>query len=403
MYREHETSAKKGSVSTTQLVLPTNLREGVMEVAHDSILGGHLGGKKNPDRVTSIFHWPEVAGDVQRYVESCDACQRTIPIGRNVKIRNKKRKAKYDEQEGCDHSKPDDISQVNRRKKSVTIDPASTNAGGESETHDISKANVQRKRWNANETEDTGNYEPCDEKTWLDEGKCQRSRPKWKDRFYLDKSIMYREHETSAKKGSVSTTQLVLPTNLREGVMEVAHDSILGGHLGGKKNPDRVTSIFHWPEVAGDVQRYVESCDACQRTIPIGRNVKIRNKKRKAKYDEQEGCDHSKPDDISQVNRRKKSVTIDPASTNAGGESETHDISKANVQRKRWNANETEDTGNYEPCDEKTQKKKSKPFHANTLRKYVSREKNEDKRMNCDAVQGLQLVNEDQDSQLGSE
>ena len=56
MYREHDTSAKKGSVSTTQLVLPANLREGVMEVAHDSIIGGHLGGKKTLDRVTSIFH-----------------------------------------------------------------------------------------------------------------------------------------------------------------------------------------------------------------------------------------------------------------------------------------------------------------------------------------------------------
>ena len=71
-------------------------------------------------------------------------------------------------------------------------------------------------------------------RTWIKEGKGQRSRPKWKERFYIDKSIMYREHETSAKKRSVSATQLVLPKNLREGVMEVAHDSILGGHLGGK-------------------------------------------------------------------------------------------------------------------------------------------------------------------------
>ena len=111
--------------------------------------------------------------------------------------------------------------------------------------------------------------------TWIDEGKGQRSRPKWEERFYLDKSIMYREHETSAKKGSVSTTQLVLPANLREGVMEVAHDSILGGHLGGKKTLDRVTSNFHWPGVADNVQRYVQSCDICQRTIPKGRNVKV--------------------------------------------------------------------------------------------------------------------------------
>ena len=86
MYREHETSAKKGSVITTQLVLPTNLREEVIEVAHDSILGGHLGGKKTLDRITSNFYWLGVAGDVQRYVQSCDICQRTIPKGRNLKV-----------------------------------------------------------------------------------------------------------------------------------------------------------------------------------------------------------------------------------------------------------------------------------------------------------------------------
>ena len=131
--------------------------------------------------------------------------------------------------------------------------------------------------------------------------------------------------------------------------------------------------------------------------------MKFRKKKRKAKHDEQEGCDHSKPVGISQVKRRKKSVTIDPISTNAEGESETHDISKVNVKRKRWKANATEDTGNYEPCDEKTQRKKSKTFHANTLRKCVSSEKNEDKRMKDDVVEGLQLVSEDQDSQLDSE
>ena len=239
-------------------------------------------------------------------------------------------------------------------------------------------------------------------RTWIKEGKDQRSRPKWKERFYIYKSIMYREHETSAKKGSVSTTQLVLPKNLREGVMEVAHDSIIGGHLGGKKIMEGVTYDFHWPEVAGDVQSYVESCGVCQQMIPIGRNVKFKKKKRKSKHDEQEGCDHSKPVDISQVKRRKKSETTGPICTNARGESETHDVSKTNVKRQRWKANETEDTGNYEPCDETTQKKKSKTFHANTVRKYVSREKNEDKRLKDDVVEGLQLVSEYQDNQLGS-
>ena len=111
--------------------------------------------------------------------------------------------------------------------------------------------------------------------TWIEERKGQRSRPKWKERFSLGKSIMYREHDTSAMKGSVSTTQLVLPTNIREGFMEVAHDSILGGHLGGKKTMDLVTSNFHGPGVAGDMQMSVQTCDICQRTIPKCRNVKV--------------------------------------------------------------------------------------------------------------------------------
>ena len=42
--------------------------------------------EKTLDRVTSNFHWPGVAGDVQRYVQSCDICQRTIPKGRHVKV-----------------------------------------------------------------------------------------------------------------------------------------------------------------------------------------------------------------------------------------------------------------------------------------------------------------------------
>ena len=45
----------------------------------------------------------------------------------------------------------------------------------------------------------------------------------------------------------------------------------------------------------------------------------------------------------------------------------------------------------------------TKTFHANMLRKYVRRENSENKRMNDDVVQGLQLVSEDQYSQLGSE
>ena len=57
-----------------------------MQVAHDSILGGHLGTQKTVDRVLSSFYWPGIVGDVKRYCSSCDIFQRTVPCGKVRKV-----------------------------------------------------------------------------------------------------------------------------------------------------------------------------------------------------------------------------------------------------------------------------------------------------------------------------
>ena len=51
--------------------------------------------------------------------------------------------------------------------------------------------------------------------------------------FYIDQKngLMYRQFTSPPEKGSVVRKQLVLPHSLRESVLEVAHDSIIGGHL----------------------------------------------------------------------------------------------------------------------------------------------------------------------------
>lgn len=50
----------------------------MLKLAHDSLMGGHLGIRKTMDRVLSEFYWPGVGMDVTRYCRSCDICQRTI-------------------------------------------------------------------------------------------------------------------------------------------------------------------------------------------------------------------------------------------------------------------------------------------------------------------------------------
>ena len=53
--------------------------------------------------------------------------------------------------------------------------------------------------------------------------------------------LMYRQFTSPPKKGSVVRKQLILPHSVHKSVLEVAHDSILGGHLATKKSYDRVT------------------------------------------------------------------------------------------------------------------------------------------------------------------
>ena len=57
-----------------------------MEVAHDSIFGGHLGIKKTKDRIQKNFYWPDMQGDVTSFCRSCDVCQKTTAKGFVVRV-----------------------------------------------------------------------------------------------------------------------------------------------------------------------------------------------------------------------------------------------------------------------------------------------------------------------------
>ena len=109
---------------------------------------------------------------------------------------------------------------------------------------------------------------------WLAEGRGDNPRSGCTERFYKKGGVIMRDYTSPRGNGSDVTTQLVLPRELRDGVMEVAHDSILGGHLGAQKTKDRIISNFYWPGVQADVTRYCQSCDICQRTVAKGKTPK---------------------------------------------------------------------------------------------------------------------------------
>ena len=62
------------------------LRHPIMEVAHRSIMGGHMGIKKTTDKIQSAFYWPGIQGDVTRFCKSCDVCHKTVSKGSVPKV-----------------------------------------------------------------------------------------------------------------------------------------------------------------------------------------------------------------------------------------------------------------------------------------------------------------------------
>jgi transposase InsO family protein len=90
---------------------------------------------------------------------------------------------------------------------------------------------------------------------------AQESQAVW---FNLCNGVLYRFYKLF--NGSISK-QVVVPQSLRSRVMSQAHDSLLGGHLGITKTKDRILSSFHWPGIHGDVSRFCQSCDVCQKTV----------------------------------------------------------------------------------------------------------------------------------------
>jgi len=79
-----------------------------------------------------------------------------------------------------------------------------------------------------------------------------------KPQFFEKKGILYRRY--CGRRGEDAIVQLVVPQELREKVVSLAHDTLLAGHRGAAKTLSRVQE-FYWPVVHEFVTRYVASCD----------------------------------------------------------------------------------------------------------------------------------------------
>jgi len=87
------------------------------------------------------------------------------------------------------------------------------------------------------------------------------------DQLLIKEGILYRQFEESS--GRSSYLQLVVPSQLREEILEEAHAGTMSCHLGEDKTLARVKERFFWPGYSNAVKEWCKTCANCAaRKIP---------------------------------------------------------------------------------------------------------------------------------------
>ena len=102
---------------------------------------------------------------------------------------------------------------------------------------------------------------------------CQDSVKSRNACFFFRNKILYRAFHSAT--GEV-VNQIVVPKAFRLKILEIAHDTPCGGHMGCRKTRNRIMQNFFWPGIFIDVAKFCRSCPKCQKSVSKGRASKAK-------------------------------------------------------------------------------------------------------------------------------
>ncbi|GFT74813.1 retrovirus-related Pol polyprotein from transposon opus [Trichonephila clavipes] len=78
--------------------------------------------------------------------------------------------------------------------------------------------------------------------------------------YVIENDIMYHEELLGGNR----IKQLVIPEMRKRKILEIAHESVFGAHLGAHKTIQRIKFSFYWPGMVKEIKAYCSSCHGCQ-------------------------------------------------------------------------------------------------------------------------------------------
>ncbi|GFS47629.1 hypothetical protein TNCV_1973251 [Trichonephila clavipes] len=78
--------------------------------------------------------------------------------------------------------------------------------------------------------------------------------------YVIENDILYHEELLGGNR----IKQLVIPEMRKRKILEIAHESVFGAHLGAHKTIQRIKFSFYWPGRVKEIKAYCSSCHGCQ-------------------------------------------------------------------------------------------------------------------------------------------
>ena len=101
--------------------------------------------------------------------------------------------------------------------------------------------------------------------------RCETNETIGKATFFKKNDLLYRKFSSPNVEQGKIFEQLIVPEQYRELVMQLAHESILTGHLSVTSSVHKVLSEYYWPGIYRDVKRFVQSCEVCKSVLHKGK------------------------------------------------------------------------------------------------------------------------------------
>ena len=93
-------------------------------------------------------------------------------------------------------------------------------------------------------------------------------------RFVIENGLLFKRVELRTGQ---SSKLLVVPHEFRMQLLELAHNSPFGGHLGRRKTVDRIEGQgrLTWPRIGIFVREWIARCPACQKAAPLSKSDRV--------------------------------------------------------------------------------------------------------------------------------